>query len=219
LIARVAASASGAGTTTAPGAPQIDGAEITPAAGELVLDANVVAQILFASWQQGGLTRPAPDIDLTVLEALVPALAQAYPGVTTAQVNIDGQLPALVRATAGGSGELAIELGDVMIDVVVAGDHVFTFGTDLTLAVSLTPVAGALQPSVVGTTSRVALLASKFDVPVDALEQGVGFQLEMTAPELLGSNAALTLPPLPGLGEPVSVTADAGGRYLHVKLQ
>ncbi len=41
----------------------------------------------------------------------------------------------------------------------------------------------------------------------------------MTAPELLGSNAALTLPPLPGLGMPVKVTADAGGRYLHIKLQ
>jgi hypothetical protein len=96
---------------------------------------------------------------------------------------------------------------------------VFTFDADLTLAVNLVPTsAGALQPAVVGTMSRVALLDSRFDVPTTALEQGVGFQLAMTAPELLGSNAALTLPALPGLGMPVKVTADAGGRYLHVTL-
>jgi hypothetical protein len=218
LVARVAASATGTGMTAAPGAPQIDGAAVTPAAHELVLDANLVAQVIFAAWTQGGLTKMAPDIDVTVLEALVPALATAYPNATTAQVTFDGELPPIVRATAGAGGELAIELGDVMIDVSIQGDRVFRFGIDLTLAVNLVPTGGALQPKVVGTMSRVAMLDAMFDGPTDAIEQGVAFQLSTTAPELLGSNAAIELPQLPGLGMPTAVTADAGGRYLHVAL-
>ena len=45
LVARIAARATGAGTREAPGAPQLAGAVVKPAANELVLDANLVGRI------------------------------------------------------------------------------------------------------------------------------------------------------------------------------
>jgi hypothetical protein len=218
LVARVAAATTGAGTRAAPGAPQIDGAVPAAPAGELLLDANLVAQLMFAAWRDDGLQRPGPDVDAGLLEALVPALATRYPDATTAQVAVDAELPAVVRAIPGTNGDLAIELGDLMVTLSIDGDQVFKLGVHLTLTVELVPTMGKLAPKVVDTKADVALLDELVDAPDDALEQAVALKIGDAAAQLLGDGAALSLPDLPGLGAPVDVTPDAGGRFLHVKL-
>src|ERR1043165_2046820 len=112
LVAHVAARASGAGTREAPGTPQIEGATVRPAAKELVLDANLIGQLLFQSWRDNGLSRPAPDIDAGILGVPVPGIAKEFPDATTAQVTIDAELPPLVRATPEGPADLQVDLGD-----------------------------------------------------------------------------------------------------------
>ena len=219
LTARIAARATGAGTREAPGAPQIEGATIRPAAKELVLDANLIGQLLFASWRDGGLTRPASDIDAGILQILMPGLAKEFPDALIAQVAIDAELPPLVRATPDGPGDLEIELGDLMIDVSIDGTRILRFGTVLTLVLELEPKDGALVPRVVDTRAKVALLDERHDGTDAALEQAVELQIGSAAATLLGDGAAIALPDLPGLGAPIDVIPDAGGRFLRVKLQ
>jgi hypothetical protein len=219
IVARVAAATTSAGTRMAPGAPQIDGVVPAAAPGELLLDSNLVAQLMFAAWRDNGLQRPGPDVDAGLLEALVPALAMRYPDATTAQVAVDAELPAIVRAMPGATGDLAIELGDLMVTLSIDSEQVFKFGVHLTLTVELVPTMGKLAPMVVDTKADVALLDEMFDAPDAALEQAVALKIGDAAAQLLGDGAALSLPDLPGLGAPVDVTPDSGGRFLHVKLK
>lgn len=218
LVAQVAARATGAGTFGAPGAPQLDGPGVRAGASELVLDGNLIAQLLFASWRDGGLSRTAPDIDAGILQVLMPGLAKEFPEATTAQVAIDAELPPYVVATPAGPGDLELQLGDLMIDVTIDGKHVLKFGAQLTLELELTPMGGALMPSIVDTHAKVALLDERYDGPDAALEQAVEVQIGSAAAKLLDGGAAISLPDLPGLGAPLDVTPDAGGRFLHVKL-
>ncbi|CAN5923785.1 hypothetical protein BH11MYX3_BH11MYX3_00400 [soil metagenome] len=218
LVARIAAQALGAGVREAPGAPQIDGATPAVPAKELVLDGNLVGQLLFASWRDGGLTRAVSDADISVLQILVPELVDRFPSSSTAQVTVDAELPPLVRATPGGPGDLSVEVGDVMIDLTVEGKRIFRFGVVLNMALDLVPVAGKLQPMVIDATAKAVLLDELYDGPDAALEAAVQVQISKLAASLLGASAAIALPELPGLGSPVAVSADAGGRFLHVTL-
>ncbi|HEY5928201.1 MAG TPA: hypothetical protein VIV11_41220 [Kofleriaceae bacterium] len=218
LIARIAARSNGAGERVAPGAPQIDGPLVQPGANELVLDANLIAQLLYASWRDNGLARPGPEIDAGVLQILMPGLEKEFPEATVAQVTIDGELPGLVRATPGGAADLSIELGDLMIDIAIDGKRVLRFGTVLTLALDLVPMNGALVPTVVDTKAKVSLLDERHDGTDAALEQAVEVQIGSAAAKLLGDGAAIALPDIPGLGTPVSVTPDPGGRFVRVQM-
>jgi hypothetical protein len=220
LVARIAAHAASASEAprSAPGVPQIDGAMPRLASNELVLDANLVGQLLFASWRAGGLARTAPDADISVLQILVPELVQRFPDATHAQITIDAELPPLVRATPDATGDVTVELGDLMLDLSIDGQRIFRFGVNLTLALDLVPTNGALVPTVVGVTSTVALLDELYDGPDAALEQGVALQIADTATQLLDGAAAIALPDLPGLGKPTSVAADRSGRFLHITL-
>jgi hypothetical protein len=219
LVARVAAVASGAGAGphTAPGAPQVDGAAPSIAAHELLLDANLVGDLLYAAWRDGGLVRPGPDVDIGALEALIPGLYDRHPNATSAQVTIDAELPPLVRAGSGDT-DLTVELGDVMVDVCVEGERILRFGVLLSLSLSLEPQSGKLVPHVVDATAQVALLDELLDGPDDALEQAVQLQLGSAAASLLGDGAAIALPALPGLGPPTDVVPASGGRFVRVKL-
>ena len=218
LIATIAARATGAGTLPAPGAPLVDGASVRAGANELVLDANLVGQLLFASWRDGGLARMAPDIDAGILQILLPGLAKEFPDATTAQVQIEAELPPLVRATPEGPADLRVELGDLMITVTIDGRRVLRVGALLALALDLVPQGSALVPTVVDTQATVSLLDERYDGADDALELAVQSQIGGAAGQLLDGAAAIALPDLPGLGAPLAVTADAGGRYLHIQL-
>lgn len=218
LFAHVAARATGAGSREAPGAPQLDDAPVRAGANELALDGNLIAQLLFASWRDGGLTRAAPDIDAGVLQILMPGLADEFPDATVAQVSIDAELPPYVRATPDGPGDLQIELGDLMIDVSIEGTRILRFGAQLTLALDLAPQGSALVPTVVDTEATVALLDERYDGSDDALEQAVQLQIGSAASKLLDGAAAIALPDLPGLGAPTEVVPDAGGRFLRIEL-
>jgi len=217
LIARIAANATAGGDKVAPGVPQIDGPLITPAANELVLDANLVGQLLFASWKAGGLSRPAPDADLSILSILVPELDNFTTQI--AQVTVDGELPPLVTATPDGPGKLRVQLGDMMVDMALDDTRVFRFGMILTLDLDLTPIDGKLVPRVIASDAQVWLLDERFDGPDAGLEAAVGLKVGDVADELLGANAAIALPDLPGLGAPTTVTVDPGGRFLRVGLE
>jgi hypothetical protein len=218
LRASVAARATGMGDKTAPGAPQIDGATVPSTANELILDSNVIGQLLFAAWQDGGLAKAGPSIDAGILQILMPGLAKEFPDATTADVWIDADLPPLVRATPSGPGDVAVELGDLMIDVSIDGKRILRFGLQLTLALELTPMNGALVPKVVDTKAEVSLLDERYDGVDAALEQAVQSQIGSAASQLLGTGTSIALPQLPGLGAPTDVVPDAGGRFLHIKL-
>jgi len=218
LVARVGAATTGAGTREAPGAPQIDGALPAVAPNELVLDANLVAQLLFSAWRDGGFARTAPDVDVGVLQVLMPGLYERHPDATSAQVAIDGELPPLVRATPSGPGDLRVELGDLMVTVSVEGERILTFGVNLELELALEPTMGGLAPKVLDSRATVALLDELLDGADAALEQAVQVQIGGSAAQLIGNGTVLALPDLPGLGAPSDVTADAGGRYVRVKL-
>jgi hypothetical protein len=218
LVARIAAAASGAGDKLAPGAPQIDGAVIAATRNELLLDANLVGQLLFASWKAGGLTRTAPDADIAILQVLVPELYDNF-ATSLAQVKIDAELPPLVTATPDGPGALKIEIGDLMVDLELEGKRVFRFGVVLTLALDLAPVDGKLVPTVVASSAVVSLLDERFDGPDDAIETAIAAKIGGVAAELIGPDAAIALPDLPGLGAPTAVSVDPGGRFLRVTLQ
>ncbi len=216
LIARIAAQATAGGDKLAPGVPQIDGPLVKPAANELLLDVNLVGQLLFASWKAGGLTRPGPDADISILGILVPELDNF--STQTAQVMIDGELPPLVTATPDGPGMLRVELGDLMVDLSLDDTRVFRFGAILTLDLDLAPVDGKLVPTVRYARSDAWLLDERYDGPDAGLEAAIEFKLGAVASELIGSNAAIALPDLPGLGAPTSVAVDPGGRFLRVGL-
>ena len=219
LIARVAATAQGGGSRAAPGAPQLDGAPPAPGAGELLLDGNLVAQLLFSAWRDGGLARPdVQEVELSLIGLLVPELRELFPDAEVVNVSIDGELPPLVRAAPGGDADLQVEIGDLMLDLSIEGTSIFRFAVHLTLDLDLVPQEGALVPTVLATTSEVFLIDEALDGPDAALEDAVGLQIGDAASSLLGG-ASLSLPELPGLGAPADVTADAGGRFLRVRLE
>jgi hypothetical protein len=219
LVARVAATAQGGGTKTAPGAPQLDGAAPAPAAGELVLDGNLVAQLLFSAWRDGGLTRAnVQQVELSLIGLLVPELGERFPDAEVVDVSIDGELPPLVRATSEAGGDLHVEIGDLMLDLAIEGTPIFRFAVRLTLDLELVPDGGALVPTVIGSEAAVVLIDEALDGPDGALEEAVALKIGDAASELL-AGAALALPELPGLGAPADVTPDAGGRFLHIRLE
>ncbi len=217
LIARVAAAATGAGTRFAPGAPQLDGPVPVPAAGELLLDANLVAQLLFASWQDGGLTRPTvEEVDIDVLTLVAPDLVGVYPSGTKVAVHLDGDLPAVVKATPAGPGDLSIELGDLMLSLHVGDERLFLVGAVLRLDLDLVPSGGALVPVVIGSSATAALLDEAVDANDDLLESVIATKVGSTASTLL-TGASISLPELPGLTAPTDVVADDGGRFLRLR--
>jgi hypothetical protein len=218
LTARIAARAVGAGTIPAPGTPLLEGAFVRAGQSELVLDGNLIGQLLFAAWRDNGLARSAPDIDAGILQILVPGLGKEFPDATTAQIAIDAELPPYVRATPDGPGDLAIEMGDLMIQISIEGTKVLRFGAHLTLALDLTAMDGKLVPSVVDTVAKVVLLDERHDGTDEALETAVQSQLGPAAAKLLDGGVAIALPDIPGLGKPVAVSADPAGRFLHVQL-
>lgn len=217
LVARVAAAASGAGTRAAPGAPQLGGAVPSAGPGELLLDANLVAQLLFAAWQDGGLARAGvEEVDIDVLALVAPELTSRYPSGTKVAVHLDGELPPLVRATPGGAGDLQVEIGDLMLDLKVGEERLFRIGAVLRLDLDLVPMDGALVPTVVGTDATAAVLDELVDGNDDLLETVIATRIGSTASALL-SGASISLPELPGLVPPAEVTADAGGRFLRLR--
>lgn len=219
LVARVAAAATGAGTRVAPGAPQQAGAVPAPAAGELLLDGNLVAQLLFAAWQDGGLTKPGvEEVETDVLALVAPEIGLRYPSGTKATVNLDGDLPPYVRATPGGTGDLKVEIGDLMLDLVVGEDRLFRVGAVLRLDLDLVPMDGKLVPTVVGSEATAHVLDELYDGTDDLLETVIATKVGSTAASLL-SGAALSLPELPGLGTPTDVQPDAGGRFVRIRMQ
>jgi hypothetical protein len=220
LVARVAASASGGGSREAPGAPMHEGAVIAAGPNELLLDGNVVGQLLYSAWRDGGLTRPSiQQVELSLIALLVPELQDAYPDATHVDVSIDGELPPVVRATPDVEGaDLRVELGDLMLDLTIGADRIFRFGVHLTLDLDLVPTDGKLVPTVVAQDATVVLLDELYDGPDAALQSAVKVKIGDAAADLLGG-AALSLPELPGLGAPANVTANEGGRYLHIGLQ
>lgn len=219
LVARIAATAMADGDRSAPGVPLVGGTtgSPVPTANELVLDANLVGQLLFASWKAGGLSRPAPDADISILSILVPELDNFSTQI--AQVAIDSELPPLVTATPDGPGMLRVQLGDMMVDMSLDDTRVFRFGVNLTLDLNLAPVDGKLVPSVVHSDADVWLLDERYDGPDAGLESAVGLKVGDVAGDILGANAAIALPALPGLGAPTTIAVDPGGRFLRIGLE
>jgi hypothetical protein len=219
LVARVGAVVHGTGQRLAPGAPQVGGPLAVPQSGELLLDADLVAQLLFSAWRMGGLQRArAQTADFGLLALLAPGLVDRYPNATEVDVNIDGELPPVVRTSTAAGADLTVELGDLMLDLAIGDDRLFRLGVSLRLELDLVPMDGALVPTVVGADAEARLLDEIEDVADGALELAVQAKLGSSVADLLG-DAKLTLPALPGLGAPTDVTPDPAGRFLRIATQ
>ncbi|MBA3501380.1 MAG: hypothetical protein H0T65_13465, partial [Deltaproteobacteria bacterium] len=106
-----------------------------------------------------------------------------------------------------------------MVTLSVEGTQILKLNVGLTLVLDLEPSAGKLSPKVIDSKAEVALIDELYDGPDAALEQAVQSQIGGAAAGLLGDSAAIALPDLPGLGAPVDVVPDAGGRFLRIRLQ
>ncbi len=229
LEATVGAKVTAGGTRPAPGAPQLDAAVPRAVPGALLLDTNLVAQALFSAWRAGGLAKAnQQQVPLDLLAALVPALGGRWPDDTMVDVDIDGELPPVVRAapvatTPPAMGRPApamiVELGDLRIRLHVGDTTLYELGARISLTLGLEPDMGALKPTVLSSTAEVHLLGEPVaDADDAALEAVVQSRLGDSAAALLGG-ARLALPSLGGALRPGAVTPDAGGRYLRVALQ
>jgi hypothetical protein len=219
LVARVGATASAGGTREAPGAPQLGGPSAEPGAKELLLDADMVGQLLFSSWRAGGLHKAGvQQVDFSLISLIAPDLDGMFPDDARVDVDIDGELPPVVSASPVAGADLRIDLGDLMVDLSVQGQHLFRLGARVTLDLDLVPQDGGLGPTVVATTSEVHLLDEIVDAPDAALETAVQSKLADSAAQLV-AGAKLVLPEIPGLGAPVGVTPDVGGRFLRIRTQ
>jgi len=218
LRAVIGGATTGPGGRSSPGAPLTQGALPAPAAGELLLDANLVAQLLHAAWAAGGLSSADMEpVSYGLLALLSPDLDGRHPTDADVNVSIDGELPPVVRAAAGGAGDLEIAIGDLMIALECEGEQLFRFGTRLDLVLELVPEAGVLRPTVTAT-AEPHLLEEIADVDDAFFEDLIADRVEEAAPALLG-DATIALPAIEGAGSPADVTADPGGRYLHVSMQ
>jgi hypothetical protein len=226
LGARVRGTA-GEGGHAAPGAPILPGALPDGGADSLWLDSQLIAQLVFSAWRAGGLDRDGlggeEPIMVGILTALVPAIRGRFPAETPIDITTSAELPPVVRAAPvaeGATGDMVIEIGDMMIDLSAAGEPLFRLGATLRLTLELTPTAdGALQPMVLDTEAEAHLLEEPIgDAPDEVLESVVADRIPETAGGLL-DGAAIALPDVGGAITPMDVTADPGGRYLRIRLR
>jgi hypothetical protein len=223
LRARVGAAVTGPGTEMARGAPQVPGEIPAGMPGALTLDANLVAQLVYAAWRAGGIdTENAQMIGLDLLALLAPGLEGRYPRGTMATVSLDATMPPLVRAAPiveGAPGDLILEIGDLYLEIRAEGDLLFRIGTVLKLTLELVPEMGALRPMVAAVEAEAFLLAEPVaEIDDAALETVVQGQIGDQAAALLGG-ATLMLPSFGGPLVARDVVPDPGGRYVHILLE
>lgn len=220
LRAVIGATAAGGGTTPAPGAPQVEG-ELPPTAPTtLWLDANLVSQLLFSSWRAGGLDNDAlMELPIGTLALLNRSLRRRFPDGSSVTVSLAGELPPFVQASASDGGDLSLDIGDLMIDLKVAGELLYRVGAMLHVVLELVPEGNGLRPRVASISPAVHVLAEPAgDVPDDVLETVVSSRVGEAAGALL-DGATIALPEIAGAGRPRAVTAVPGGRYLAIALE
>ncbi len=222
LVAHISSSSSSMGAggdRMAPGAPQLGGPSVTPGPNELVLDADFVGRLLFSAWRKNALTRMnVQQVDFSLLSLIARDLVGRHPDDAKVDISIDGELPPVVSASPMAGADLRIDIGDLMLTLAVGDDRLFRFGARVTLDLDLVPDSGSLVPTLVAVSSEVHLLDEVVDGDDAALEAAVQSKLGDSAAGLL-AGAKLTLPTIPGLGAPMDVTADPGGRYVHIHMQ
>ncbi|MCC7534892.1 MAG: hypothetical protein IT379_01695 [Deltaproteobacteria bacterium] len=220
LRATIGATASGSGTITAPGAPQVEGTLPPASANTLWLDANLVSQLLFSSWRAGGLSNGAlMELPISTLALLNRSLRTRFPEGTMVTVAIAAELPPYVQASSTDTGDLALDIGDLMIEMKVGEEVLYRVGTVIHALLDLVPEGGGLRPTVVELSSQVHVVAEPAgDVPDDVLETVVSTRVGEAASMLLGGTS-LSLPEIPGAGRPIAVSPVPGGRYLAITLE
>jgi hypothetical protein len=221
LRAIVGSRVTGPGLRDAPGAPMVEGALPAAQPDTLTLDANLVAQLLFSAWRAGALAqRDVLEVEMSMLSLIAPRLRTMFEGDTAVSVDLEGELPPLVRAApAEGGGDLVLEIGD--LDLVLRVDDVvlFRIGNVLRFTLELVPDAGALRAEVIGVEATTWVEAEPVaDAIDDALAGAIQAQIGDAAAALLGETA-IELPAIGGAPlTAIDVTADPGGRYVHVSL-
>lgn len=229
LRAIVGSRATGPGGRDAPGAPMVDGALPAMVPGALTLDANLVAQLVYSAWRAGALAQPdVLEVPMSMLSLVAPRLRTMFPADTTVSVDLEGELPPLVRAASldgdaggdGSGGDLALEIGDLFLVLRVGETVLFRVGNVLRFTLELVPEAGgALRPEVVSVESETWVAEEPVADAIDAALAGaISAQIGDAAAALLGG-AAIELPAIGGAPLVASdVTPDPAGRYVHVLL-
>jgi hypothetical protein len=225
LRALVGARVSGPGLAMAPGAPMVPGDLPAARASTLTLDANLIAQLVFSAWRAGALSRRGVmDVDVGTLALFAPRLRTLYDTSQRVTIDIDGELPPMVRAARvegeiTGGGDIVLDIGQLDLVMRVGDEVLFRIGNVLRITVELSAEAGALRPRVldVQATSWVE------DEPVvdardEPLARIIQERIGASAAGLIGGSA-IELPDLGGVPlTPTDVTPDPGGRYVHVGL-
>ncbi len=230
LRAIVGSRVRGPGTFDAPGAPQVEGTLPPARAGTLVLDANLVAQLVYSAWRAGALTRDGVlEVDAGMLAIVAPELATRFPRGTMVSVDLDGELPPLVRAAPAAApagpddpaprGDLFLEIGDLDLVLRVGTEELFRVGNVLRFGLELVPEGEALRPMVVSVEAVTWIEEEPIADANDRILAGViNGQIGDAAAGLLG-DARIALPALGATALVASdVTPAEGGRYIEVTL-
>lgn len=219
LRARLGLAIQGPGGYPAPGAPQVDGDMPAAQANSLWLDANLISQMMFSIWRDGGLeTEVSDQINFGLIALLAPDLRGRYPNDTPVTIKVQAHLPPVVRAAEPGMGDLLVEIGDLMIELKVRDELLFRVGILVKLTLELEPVEGGLMPTVTNTDAEVHLLDEPVvDVADNVLEGAIAGQVAGTAAAFFGDGPI----GLPDLGFEIRATdavAEPGGRYVRLVL-
>ena len=227
LVAGVGARVTGGGSEPAPGAPLLPGDVPAPVGNVMLLDSQLVTQLLFSAWRDGGLnTRQDAGQTFGLLAALPgnEELVGLLPDETPIFAETVAELPPVLRAARPEDGEdadLVVIIPDMRLNLTAGDTYVFGLMATITLPLSLVPNdAGELVPVAGEITSEVHMMEEPLgDVRDSINEVVVTSSVKAVAAGML-DGTTIALPDVGGGAlVPVDVTPEAGGRFLIVQLR
>jgi len=227
LVAGVGARVSGAGSEPAPGAPLLGGDVPAPVGNVMLLDSQLVTQLLFSAWRDGGLnTTQDTGYTYGVIESLPgnDEIRGLLPGSTPVLTDTIAELPPVLRAATADDVEgadLIVTIPDMRLEMRADDTHIFQLLATITLPLDLVPNdAGELVPTALEVTAEAIMVREMLADGSDRImERTVAGAVTAVAEDML-VGTSIALPDVGGGAlQPVDVTPEAGGRYLIVQLR
>jgi hypothetical protein len=198
----------------------------TQLGNELQLDIRLISQLLFSSWNAGGLNQVIRGATrygtLSVLHPDVPPL---FPSDTPVDVKVTAELSPVLSIPdreVNSVADLQINLPDIRLDLLVEGSRIASLMANISIALELIPNDEAELipvPTMGGIKAEVHLIDEPMvDFSLDSvLETVVTNQLKDVVSGLL-STARPRLPTLGGVIKPIDINPSTESGYVVVSL-
>ncbi len=226
--ASLAASVVGRGDRESTGAALLFGPNPSRVDGALLLDTQLVSQLLFSAWRDGGFDSVAPEAaEYARIAAMHPSSEPLFPLDAPVEARITAELSPVVRSPEqmgeGQRGDLQIEVPDMRIELWVNQQRMASLITAVSIVLELVPnQEGELVPTPIegGIITEAHLIDEPLvDFELDSLlEAVVAAQLRDTVNTLL-LDATFRIPSVGGALVPRDVEVDETGRYLRISLR